>query len=152
MDSTRKPYYFFVPEGFFFKPHKLTGTSFNPAARQSAAACHQVRCKRFCSVCAWASYQIRKIGGCMRECRERFPHHWLQRKPLVSKPGMHHGTCVMHVPWCMSGLLTRGGGEKVPGIPGACATRNLAYLERGPGAQVIRASGWLTPVGGAHAV
>ena len=36
-----------------------------------------------------------------RECRERFPHHRLQRKLLVSGPGMHHGTCdaraVMHV-------------------------------------------------------
>ena len=28
-----------------------------------------------------------------RECWERFPHHWLQRKPLVGDPGMHHGTC-----------------------------------------------------------
>ena len=37
---------------------------------------------------------------------ERFPRQWLQRKPLVSDPGMHHGTCVMHVPWCMSGSLT----------------------------------------------
>ena len=26
-----------------------------------------------------------------RECRERFPHHPLQRKPLVSYPSMHHG-------------------------------------------------------------
>ena len=34
---------------------------------------------------------------------------------------MHHGTCVTHVPWCMSGSLTRGDGENVPGIPGACA-------------------------------
>ena len=25
-----------------------------------------------------------------------------------------------------------GGGENVPGIPGACATRNFAYLVRGP--------------------
>ena len=33
---------------------------------------------------------------CMRrECRERFPRHLLQRKPLVSDPGMHHGTCVV---------------------------------------------------------
>ena len=24
---------------------------------------------------------------------------------------MHHGTCVTHMPWCMSGSLTRGGGE-----------------------------------------
>ena len=42
---------------------------------------------------------------------------------------MHHGTCVTHVPWCMSGLLARGGGENVPG---ACATRNFTYLARGP--------------------
>ena len=28
--------------------------------------------------------------------------------PRVSDPGMHHGTCVTHVPWCMSGSLTSG--------------------------------------------
>ena len=67
-----------------------------------------------------------------RECRERFPRHRLQRKPLVSDPGMHQGTCVTHVPWCMSGSLTHGGGENVPSIPGACATRNFTYLTRGP--------------------
>ena len=32
-----------------------------------------------------------------RECRERFPHHRFQRKPLVSDP-------VTHVPWCLSGI------------------------------------------------
>ena len=64
-----------------------------------------------------------------RECRERFPRHRLQRIPLDNDPGMHHGMCVAHVPWCMSGSLTRGGGENVPGIPGA--TRNCAYLVRG---------------------
>ena len=52
-----------------------------------------------------------------RECRERFPRHRLQRKPLVRYPGMHHGTCVTHVPWCMSGYLTRGGGETFPAFP-----------------------------------
>ena len=31
--------------------------------------------------------------------------------------GMHHGMCVTHLPWCLSGSLTRGGGENVPGIP-----------------------------------
>ena len=67
-----------------------------------------------------------------RECRERFPRHRNQRKPLVIDPGMHHDTCVTHVPWCMSGSITRGGGENVPGIPGACATRNFTYLVRGP--------------------
>ena len=49
------------------------------------------------------------------------PRRRFQRKPLVSDPGMHHGTCVTHVPWCMSGSLTCGDGENVPGIPGACA-------------------------------
>ena len=67
-----------------------------------------------------------------RKCLERFPHHRLQRKPLVSDPGMYHGTCVTHVPWCMPGSLTCGGGENVPGIPGACATCNFTYLVRGP--------------------
>ena len=67
-----------------------------------------------------------------RECRERFPRHWLQRKPLVSNPGIHHSTCVTQVPWCMTGLLTSGGGDNAPRIPGACATRNFAYLVRGP--------------------
>ena len=71
-----------------------------------------------------------------RECRERFPRHRFQRKPLVSDPGMHHGTCVTHVPWCMSESLTHGGRENVPGIPGACAAR--AYLARGQwGSSVI---------------
>ena len=67
-----------------------------------------------------------------RECRERFPCHQLKRKPLVSDPGMHHGTCVTHGPWYMSGSLTRDGGKNAPGIPGACAIRNFTYLVRGP--------------------
>ena len=64
-----------------------------------------------------------------RECWERFTRPRLQRKPLISDPGMHRSTCVTHVPWCMSVSLTHGGGE---GIPGACATRNFMYLARGP--------------------
>ena len=43
---------------------------------------------------------------------------------------MHHGMCVTHMPWCMSGSLTRDGGENVPGILGA--THNFPYLARGP--------------------
>ena len=82
-------------------------------------------------VTTWDSYQTRNIAGCA--CAGNvFPRHRLQRKPLVSDPGMHHGTCATHVPWSMSGSLTRGGGENVPGIPGACATRNFTYLVRGP--------------------
>ena len=49
----------------------------------------------------------------------------LQRQPLVTDPGMHHGAC-------MSGSLTRSGRENVPGIPSACATLNFTYLVRGP--------------------
>ena len=67
-----------------------------------------------------------------RECRERFPRHWLQRKPLVSDPGMHHSTCVMHVPWSMSGSLTHGGRKNVPGVPGAYLILNFTYLIRSP--------------------
>ena len=52
-----------------------------------------------------------------RECQERFTRHRLQKKPLLSYPGMHHGTCVTYVPWCMSGSLTRGGGETLPAFP-----------------------------------
>ena len=43
-----------------------------------------------------------------------FPRHWLQRKPLVSDLGMHHATCVTHVPWCMSVSLACDGGETFP--------------------------------------
>ena len=55
----------------------------------------------------WAYYQIRKIASCA--CAGNvFPRRRFQRKLLVSDPGMHHGTCVTHVPWCMSGSLTCG--------------------------------------------
>ena len=63
------------------------------------------------------------------ECREYFPRHRRQRKPVVSDPGMHYGTCVTHVPLCMSGSLAHSDGENVPG---AWATRNFTYLARGP--------------------
>ena len=71
----------------------------------------------------WASCKIRKIAACAcaGNARNVSPRRRLQRKPLISDPGIHHGTCVTHVPWCMSGSLTCGGGENVPGIPGACA-------------------------------
>ena len=71
----------------------------------------------------WASYQIRKIAGCAcaGNAGNVFPRRRFRRKPLVSDPGMHHGTCVTHVPWCMPGSLTCGDGENVPGIPSACA-------------------------------
>ena len=56
------------------------------------------------------------------------PRHRLQRKPPVSDLGMHHGTCVTHVPWCMSGSLTRDGGENVPSIPGTWMRNPQFYV------------------------
>ena len=83
--------------------------------------CDVGKVSRRCAV--WASYQIRKIASCACawNAGNDFPRGLLQRKPLVSDPGMHHDTCVTHVPWCMSVSLTCGGGENVPSIPGACA-------------------------------
>ena len=83
----------------------------------------------------WASYQIRKIAGCAcaGNARNVFPRRRFQRKPLVSDPDMHHGTCVTHVPWCMSGSLTCGNGENVPGIPGACAPGILRIWQEAHG-------------------
>ena len=52
-----------------------------------------------------------------REFRDRFLRHRLQRKLLVSDPGMYHGMCVTHVPWCMSGALTRSAGKNVAAFP-----------------------------------
>ena len=84
-------------------------------------------------LCSWASYQMRKIAGWhVPGMSGTLSPHQLQRKPLVSDPGMHHSTRFTHVPWCMSGSLIHGGGNNVPGIPGACATRNFTYLASGP--------------------
>ena len=82
----------------------------------------------------WASYQIRKTASCAcaGNAGNVFPRGRIQRRPLVSDPGMYHGTCVTHVPLCISESIASGGGENVPGIPGACATRNFMYLARGP--------------------
>ena len=71
---------------------------------------------------SWASYQIRKIAGCAcaGNAGNVFPATDFKGNRDL---GMHRGTCVTQVPWCVSGLLTCGGGENVPGIPSACATR-----------------------------
>ena len=78
--------------------------------------------------CTWASYQIRKIAGCAcaRKTGKVFlTTHFTGNCLLVSDPGMHHGMCMRHVMWCMSGSLTRVGRESVPGISSACTTRNF---------------------------
>ena len=95
---------------------------------------YDIVAKYISAICSWASYQIRKIAvcACAWNAGSVFPTTDLKGKPLVNDPDMHHGTCVTDVPWCMSGSLTPRGGENVPGIPGACATRSFAYLARGP--------------------
>ena len=60
----------------------------------------------------WASCQIRKIAGCA--CAEN----------AFSPPPTSKETAISNSA-CMSGSL-RG---NVPGIPGACATRNCTYLQ-----------------------
>ena len=92
-------------------------------------------------VMSWASYQIRKIAGCAcaGNAGNVFPCRRFQRKPIVSDPGMHHGTCVTHVPWCMSGSLTCGDGENVPGIPGACAPAILRIWQEAHGNVIYNA-------------
>ena len=96
----------------------------------SACFIHHKVCSRRCHLSQShnvlpqrASCQIHKIAicACAGNAGNVFPHRRFRRKPLVSDPGMHHGTCVTHVPWCMSGSLTCGDGENVPSIPGACA-------------------------------
>ena len=52
----------------------------------------------------WASCQIRKIAGCACPGMPGM----FSPPPWVIDPDMHHGTCVTHVPWCMSGSITRG--------------------------------------------
>ena len=91
-------------------------------------ACYKSRCRQ------WASYQIRKIAGCActGNAGNVFHRHRLQRKLLLSDPGIHHGTCVTHVLWCMPGSLTRGG-ETFPAFP---AHEQPAYLVRGPWRQI----------------
>ena len=93
---------------------------------------------------AWASCQIRKIKGCA--CAENAGSVFsADLKPLVSKPGIHHATCIAHVPWCMSGSLSRGGRRNVSGIFGACATLNFTYLIGGPCTSVRLLVGTVVP-------
>ena len=78
----------------------------------------------------WRSYLIRNIAGCA--CT-RMPGTFFP-PPRFSDPGMHHGTCITHVPWCMPGLLTRGflwsrAGKTFPAFP---AHAQPAFLVRGP--------------------
>ena len=121
--------YFHIPTRIKKKQQQLTPSD------KGLQPCDRMK---FCakkSKSLWASYQIRKIAGCAcaGNAGNVFPRRRFQRKPIVSDPGMHHGTCVTHVPWCMSGSLTCGDGENVPGIPGACAPAILRIWQEAHG-------------------
>ena len=87
----------------------------------------------------WASYVKMRVVHALGVSGTFSPHR-LKRKLLVSNPDMHHSTCVTHMPWCMSGSLTRRGGENDTGIPGTCATRNFTYLARSPWRKILASS------------
>ena len=76
--------------------------------------------RRPTAIATWASCQICKIAGAHAP---GMPGTF-SPSPQVSDPDMHHGTCVMHVPWCMPGWLTSGflwnrrQGETFPAFPG----------------------------------
>ena len=99
-----------------------------------------VKSRQFGDIGQWVSCQIRKSAACAcaGNTGNVTPRRRIQRKPLISDTGMHHGTCVTHVPWCMSGSLTRGGGENVPGIPGACAYAIWRICQEAHGASLLR--------------
>ena len=69
--------------------------------------------------------------------------------PRVSDPDMHHGTCVTHVPWCMSGSLN--GGFLWSRWRGKCSRysrrmRNLQFYVSGKRLMeliVVRICGWV---------
>ena len=85
-------------------------------------------------ISSWASCQIRKIAGCA--CAGNAGNVFPVNRRLAIP------TCITTRAWrtcrdvCRDRLLAVyfevGGGENVPGITGACATRNFMYLVRGP--------------------
>ena len=84
----------------------------------------------------WTMSLLPNTQNCLlrmhRECRKRFPRHG----------GLAIPTCIRAPAWrtcpdvCWDRYLAVsfavGGGENIPVIPGACATRNFTYLVRGP--------------------
>ena len=81
-----------------------------------------------CSAFAWASYQIRKIAGSAWGMPGTFFFH---------HRGLAIPTCNTASAWRIPGSLTGGflwsrWRGNVPGIPGAWATHNFAYLVKGP--------------------
>ena len=79
-----------------------------------------------CNVMSWPNIIVFNYRPLTRHVKLRVVHapgmpgtfsrQRLQMKPIVSDPGMHHGTCVMHVPWCVAWSLIRGGRKSFPAL------------------------------------
>ena len=85
---------------------------------------------------AWRHQSITWTNAHLSSVSSHSIHHraspYIDFKVPISEPRSN-----THVPWCMSGPLTRDGGENVPGIPGACTTRNCTHLVGGPWLHVV---------------
>ena len=107
---------------------------------------HSCRCNHLHQSLLW------RHGPLTRYVKLRVAHApWMSGTfsppPRINDPGMHHGTCATHVSWWMPGSQTSGSfgsrwRGKLPGIPGACTTRNFTYLVRGP----CHVSHWLIQI------
>ena len=105
--------------------------------------CHRI-------ICSYSSFDRRiscdshgpltryiNYGLCMRwECWERLPCHSGLAIPKRIRARAWRTCRDACRDRYLAVSLEVGGGENVPGIPGACATQDFAYLVRGP---------WLTP-------
>ena len=82
----------------------------------------------------WASYQIRKLVGCA--CAGNAWNIFPATAGLAIPTCITARACRTCHDACRNRLLTVsfevGGREIVPGIPGACATRNFTQMVRGP--------------------
>ena len=79
------------------------------------------------------------------ECRKRFPHHCELAIATFVTAGISASGVWRMLGSLIIGFFKVGGGENVPGNPGACATRNFTYLARGPWNALASMTGWRIP-------
>ena len=95
------------------------------------------------AVALLASYQIRKTAGAHAP---GMPGTF-SPPPRVSDPDMHHGMCVTHVPWCMSGsqtcglLWSRWRGKRSRHSRRMRTTCTFTYMVRGPMVRAVSLNG-----------
>ena len=91
------------------------------------------QCGRFNSIQITIQSKTTACGLRMRrECRERFSCHRGIAIPTCTTARASRTCRDACRDRSLAGSFEVSGGENVPGIPGACATRNFTYLIRGP--------------------